>query len=151
MIVTERLKIYAAGEAEMKALIAREAAEPLKAAYKEMLDGALAHPAEWDWYAVRMIELADGTHIGELCFKGISPLGAAELGYGIREEYQGRGFATEAVTAVTEWALQQPGIKRVEAEADTNNAASLRVLEKCGFLPTGETGEEGPRFAKVTA
>ena len=31
-------------------------------------------------------------------------------------------------------------------DSDPDNAASQRVLEKCGFLATGEIGEEGPRF-----
>ncbi|MBQ9564560.1 MAG: GNAT family N-acetyltransferase, partial [Synergistaceae bacterium] len=67
-------------------------------------------------------------------------------GYGIAEEYRGWGYATEAVAAVVSWALRQPGVTRVEAETDAGNAASKRVLEKCGFVPTGESGKEGPRF-----
>lgn len=34
----------------------------------------------------------------------------------------------------------------VEAETAPDNKASQRVLEKCGFVPDGTTGEEGPRF-----
>lgn len=34
----------------------------------------------------------------------------------------------------------------ITAEKDPDNAASQRVLEKCGFKATGEIGEEGPRF-----
>jgi transcriptional regulator with XRE-family HTH domain len=34
----------------------------------------------------------------------------------------------------------------VEAETDPDNAASQRVLMKCGFRPNGETGEGGPRY-----
>lgn len=50
--------------------------------------------------------------------------------------------------AVVEWVLQQHKVGSVEAEAEAGNPASIRVLQKCGFLPTGETGEEGPRFAR---
>ena len=44
------------------------------------------------------------------------------------------------------WAFDNTGVVAVEAESDPDNAASQRVLEKCGFLATGEIGEEGPRF-----
>ncbi|MBQ6568743.1 MAG: GNAT family N-acetyltransferase, partial [Clostridia bacterium] len=75
--------------------------------------------------------------------------GTVEIGYGVLEEYQGQGYATEAVCAAVNRALQQPDITRVEAETEPDNQASRRVLEKCGFLPTGTVGEEGPRFFKV--
>ena len=143
MIQTERLNIHIASDDEMRDFIAAQELDVLREAYTEMLDGALAHPNERAWYAMWMIELRDGTHVGELCFKGISPDGAVEIGYGIDERYQGHGYATEAVSAVT---AQQEGISHVEAEAEEDNVASLRVLEKSGFVPTGERGEEGPRF-----
>ena len=149
IIETERLKIYPASEKQMKALIAAQTVDVLKAAYTEMLDGALAHPDRWAWYAIWMIELTDGTHIGELCFKGIDESGSTEIGYGISEVYQGHGYAPEAVDAVTDWALKQNGINRVTAEVETENIASVRVLEKSGFVPTGAFGEEGAIYRKV--
>ncbi len=132
----------------MEAFISMQAVDVLKAAYTEMLNGCLSHPDQWEWYAIWMIELKDGTHIGELCFKGITDEGSAEIGYGIAEEYQGHGYATEAVSALTDWAMEQPGIAYVTAEAEENNLASQRVLAKAGFVPTGETGEEGVLFIR---
>ena len=146
VIQTERLTLHIASDDEMRDLIAAQELDVLREAYTEMLSGALAHPNARAWYAMWMIELRDGTHVGELCFRGISPDGVAEIGYGIDERYQGHGYATEAVNAVTAWAAQQDGISRVEAEAEEENLASLRVLEKVGFVPTGERGEEGLRF-----
>ena len=146
MIQAERLIIHIASDDEMRDFIAAQELDVLREAYTEMLDGALAHPDERAWYAIWMIGLHDGTHVGELCFKGVAPDGAVEIGYGIGERYQRCSYATEAVSAVTEWAVQQDGITCVEAEAEEDNLASLRVLEKSGFVPTGERGEEGPRF-----
>ena len=146
MIETNRLKIYAASQRLMESFIESQTAEVLKAAYTEMLNGCLAHPNQWDWYAIWMIELKDGSHIGELCFKGLSADGIAEIGYGISEEYQNNGYATEAVSAVLEWAFSHSEIAAVEAETDTDNIASRRVLEKCGFALNGIIGEEGPRW-----
>ena len=146
MIETKRLKIYPAARERMEAFIAAEADAELKKAYTEMLEGCLRHPDQWHWYAMWMIELRDGTHIGDLCFKGLGANGAVEIGYGILEEYQSQGYATEAVGAAVIWALKQPDVTRVEAQTEPDNRASQRVLEKCGFLPSGTFGEEGPRF-----
>lgn len=148
MLETNRLRIYPASREQMEAFIAAEPADVLRAAYTEMLNGCLAHPAAWEWYAVWMIEEKDGTHVGELCFKGLSEDGAAEIGYGIGEAYQGRGYATEAVSAAVDWALRQPGVSCVTAETEASNIASQKVLAKAGLTKTGETGEEGPLFAR---
>ena len=147
MIETNRLKIFAASQDMMEAFIEAQTVDVLKAAYTEMLNGCLEHPDQWEWYAVWMIELKNGTHIGELCFKGLSADGITEIGYGINEEYRNNGYATEAVRAVLEWAISHPEVTSVEAETDSDNAASKRVLEKCGFALTGIIGEEGPRWA----
>ena len=130
----------------METIISSETNAELKAAYSEMLDGCLNNPDQWEWYAIWIIELRDGTHIGDLCFKGLDSNGVAEIGYGILEEYQGQGYATEAVEATLRWAFQNPNVTAIEAETDADNAASKRVLEKCGFLANGIMGKEGPRY-----
>ena len=146
MLKTEHLNIYPASREQMEAMIASEQDEELKKAYSEMLDGCLRHPNQWDWYAVWMIEKRDGTHIGDLCFKGLRENGIAEIGYGVLEAFQGQGYATEALHAACRWAVLHPDAQSLEAERDAGNAASQRVLEKCGFRPDGTFGEEGPRF-----
>lgn len=146
---TERFIIYTASRDEMQEIIDNEADEILKTAYLEMLQGALDHPDQWAWYAIWIIERKDGAKVGDLCFKGRNDDGSVEIGYGILTEYQGRGYATEAVEAMVSWALCQPEVRRVEAETEPENQASQRVLEKCGFIPAGTTGKEGPRFVKV--
>ena len=147
MIETKRLRIYPANRSQMEAIISSETNAELKAAYSEMLDGCLNNPDQWDWYAIWIIELRNGTHIGDLCFKGLDSNGVAEIGYGILEEYQGQGYATEAVKAALSWAFQNPNVTAIEAETDADNAASKRVLEKCGFIANGIIGKEGPRYA----
>lgn len=146
MIETKRLVIYPASREQMEALIASETNDELRKAYQEMLAGCLKAPDRWEWHAMWMIELKDGTHIGELCFKGLEADGTAEIGYGIAEEYRGRGYATEAVKAVSARAFEYPAVTAVTAETAADNTASQRVLEKCGFAASGENGEEGPRF-----
>ncbi len=141
-----RIRLIPCSREEMEELIAGEDDEELKSAYRQMLDGALKNPADWVWYAVWRIESPEGETIGDLSFKGMGPNGAVEIGYGIREEYRRQGYAAEAVSALVRWAARQPRVRRVEAETDPDNIASQRVLKKCGFVPTGTLGEEGPRF-----
>ncbi len=145
-IETHRLVIYPSSQEVMEQFIEAQTADVLKTAYTEMLTGSLEHPGQWEWYAIWMIELKDGTHIGELCFKGLSQSGIAEIGYGILEKYRNKGYTTEAVSAVLQWAFDDPAVTAVEAETDSENAASVRVLEKCGFKANGKTGEEGHRY-----
>ena len=147
MIETSRLQLYAASQETMETFIEKQTLDVLKTAYTEMLRGCLEHPDQWEWYAIWMIERKDGTHIGELCFKGLSADGIAEIGYGISEEYQNNGYATEAVKAILEWAFSHLEVNVVEAETDPDNIASKRVLEKCGFALNGVIGKEGPRWA----
>ena len=146
LIITERLNIRIASDDEMRELIAEQTDEGMKAAYGEMLAGCIAHPTQRQWYAVWLIGLKNGEHLGELCFRGLPPDGVVEIGYGLSPEFWGKGYATEAVTAAVEWASKQPGVTAVEAETDDENVASQRVLAKAGFVPTGMRGEEGPRF-----
>ena len=149
MIETNRLKIYAATQEIMEQFIESQTVDELKIAYTEMLNGCLNNPDQWEWYAIWMIELKDGTHIGELCFKGLDSDGIAEIGYGIYEEYQNNGYATEAVKALIQWAFNAPQVIAIEAETESENTASIRVLEKCGFKLNGKIGEEGPRYTII--
>ena len=149
IIETKRFTIHTASRDEMLHFIEEQTDDVLKMAYQEMLQGCLDYPSLWDWYSIWMIELKDGTHVGDLSFKGLNMDGSVEIGYGIRDDYQGQGYATEAVNAAVEWALQQSGVTRVEAETEPDNTASQRVLEKCGFISSGIMGEEGPRFVKM--
>lgn len=61
----------------------------------------------------------------------------AELGYWVREDRAGRGYATEAARALLAWAFRNLDLHRVTAFADVSNPSSARVLEKCGFTREG--------------
>lgn len=147
IIQTERLNIRLASNDEMRDIIAAQTDAELKKAYGEMLDMCVKYPEDRKWYAAWFIESETGKHIGDLCFKGLAD-GCVEMGYGILPEYWGNGYATEALKATVDWALEQPEVNAVEAETDANNFASQKVLEKAGFDPTGKIGEEVPRFVR---
>jgi RimJ/RimL family protein N-acetyltransferase len=60
-----------------------------------------------------------------------------ELGYVLAQDVWGTGYATEAVSAIKNWALAQPEIWRIWAYVDVENIASGRVLQKAGLEPEG--------------
>ncbi len=65
----------------------------------------------------------------------------AELGYWLGRTFRGRGFATEAVRAALDWAQRGWGRRAVLSSHFADNPASGRVLQKAGFLYTGEVRE----------
>ena len=54
-------------------------------------------------------------------------------------DYRNKGYATEAIQAMCNWALNQPLVKTVIAETDIENYSSHRVLQKCGMIKYNET------------
>ena len=134
-------------DSEIEEMMAEMHSDDLRAAYGEMLAGCRREPENRIWYAPWKMTLKNSReYMGDVGFKGSAKDHAVEIGYGILPSYEGNGYMTEAVQAMTRWAFAQQDVDFVEAETDPDNRASQRILEKCGFVPTGKTGEEGPRF-----
>ena len=147
-VETERMYLYPLSDEEMRLVIENESDSEMKQAYTEMLEGSLSNSDKRIWYAIWNMELKNesGIIVGDFCFKGLSDDGVIEIGYGLKEEYRHYGYMTEALKAITEWALSQESVKQVEAETDAENIASQKVLLQSGFISNGKMGEEGPRF-----
>ncbi len=62
---------------------------------------------------------------------------SGHFGYWLGEPYWGRGIMTDAVLAASQYALSHFGLVRLEAPVFAWNPASMRVLEKCGFVREG--------------
>lgn len=62
---------------------------------------------------------------------------AVDVGYVLARAHWGLGYVPEAVAAVRDWAMAQPGIWRFWAVCDVDNHASARVLEKVGMVREG--------------
>ena len=58
-----------------------------------------------------------------------------EIGYHIAKPFTKRGYATEAVSAFLPWAAKKHGLTEITGICLAENAASVRVMEKCGFTP----------------
>jgi [ribosomal protein S5]-alanine N-acetyltransferase len=59
---------------------------------------------------------------------------SAEIGYWLAEPFWGRGITTEALIALTEYAIGTHGLTRIYALPFAWNVASCRVLEKAGYV-----------------
>jgi [ribosomal protein S5]-alanine N-acetyltransferase len=82
--------------------------------------------------------LEDGAFIGWCSLTRWNPdYRSAALGYCFTDAAWGHGYATEAARALLQWAYDTLDLNRIQAETDTRNAASARVLEKVGFVREG--------------
>lgn len=85
-------------------------------------------------FAIR--ERATGDVIGEIAAAGTDG-GTPRLGYHIRPESWGRGYASEAVGAALDHAFGALGWSQIEADSFDDNTASVRILERAGFIRIG--------------
>ncbi len=103
----------------------------------------------WYWVLAR----DDGrVLIGNGGFKGPpDDAGQVEIGYEVLPAHQGHGYATETVATLAKWALRCADVETVVAECLPDNFASIRVLEKCGFVEVGDGLEQGSRLWRTSA
>lgn len=104
----------------------------VRADIEEMAHRVPGEPGGWVQFSVE--ERDGGRLVGDV---GISPAegepGVIKVGYTISPHVQGRGYATEAVQALVDYALDALGADVVRAYADADNAPSIRVAEKVGL------------------
>src|SRR5689334_6360317 len=67
-----------------------------------------------------------------------------EIGYWLREDAQGRGYASETVQLLARMAFDHLAANRVELRIDTTNVSSLRVAERLGFVLEGTLRRKMP-------
>lgn len=99
--------------------------------------------AGWSaWYVVR--REPERTLIGLFGFNGPpDEARTVTLGYALIDPAQARGYGTEALRALIDWAFSHPDVGMVAADTFLHLRASVRVLEKLGFVPGGEPTEPG--------
>jgi [ribosomal protein S5]-alanine N-acetyltransferase len=112
-----------------------------RAARAKLMKMPFARVTDHVWFTYWLVVVVSETcGVGFAGFKGMpDDEGVVEIGYGIAASYQGRGYATEAVGALIEWAFQFPNCIAVTAQTMKSNGASRRVLEKVGMRAYAET------------
>ncbi len=103
----------------------------------------------YGYWAAR--ETASGRYVGEIGFadfhRGIQPSidGVPEMGWALAGWAHGQGFASEAIAGALSWAREQWGEAPVVCMIDPDNAPSLKLAAKMGFLEvTRTTYREAP-------
>jgi ribosomal-protein-alanine N-acetyltransferase len=104
----------------------------------------LTHQEVYGFGLFTIEERDSGTVIGD-CGLELMDLGA-ELGYDLRRDRWGRGFATEAASAVRDHAFGELGIDRLVSLIRVGNQASSRVAEKVGMRRAADLDRDGTRY-----
>ena len=101
--------------------------------------------ARWGFhYVILRRDRLPGIAIGAGGFKGPPTNdGEVEIGYSILPEFQGQGFAAEAVAGWLESAFADPRISNVVAHTLESLSPSIRVLQRAGFTFAGSAHDEG--------
>ena len=102
----------------------------------EVLPAWLAHYEKYDAYGFwAAIDRTTGDFLGWFHLRPATgaPDDEPELGYRLRQDAWGRGYATEGSRALVDLAFERCGARRVVAETMTVNLASRRVMEKAGL------------------
>ena len=94
----------------------------------------IEHPEEYPLavdYLIIVKELR--TVIGSIDFKYLPINGVSEIGYGMKPEYEGKGYMTEAVNALLKYGKDN-GVSKVIADTKESNYKSQNVLKRNGFI-----------------
>ena len=73
----------------------------------------------------------------------------AEIGYWLSESYWGKGIATKALKTMTEYALRNFDLIRIYANVFQTNTASIKVLEKAGYILEGRLRKSVIKDGKI--
>jgi len=153
---TGRLRLVALNSEALLALLGRRQVESglpcrvaegivtpdvARAAGTKLRKMMLAPPADLPWLTYWLLVLREeDLGIGLAGFKGAPDrMGYVEIGYGLAGPYRRRGYMTEAVRALVDWAFAQPRCRAVLADTNTDNVASQRVLRRVGMSVVGRT------------
>ncbi|MFB6878848.1 GNAT family N-acetyltransferase [Streptomyces sp. NPDC056323] len=98
---------------------------------------AAAEPEEPGWFQYAIELKVERCLVGDVGVNLHENRMQAELGFTLGTQWQGHGYATEAVRAVLRDLFERRGLHRVSAECDVRNLNSQRLLERVGFLREG--------------
>jgi RimJ/RimL family protein N-acetyltransferase len=162
VIRTERLELVSFSAAAMRAAVAGDAeraGELLGASIVGRLDDQLREffeirladlavdPGVQPWLG-RAVVLASAGPLGRRVIGSVGfhgrpdAAGRAEVGYQVEPASRGRGFATEAVRGLLDWAATEHGVRSFRASIAPDNAPSLALASRLGFAVVGRRIDE---------
>jgi [ribosomal protein S5]-alanine N-acetyltransferase len=108
----------------------------------ERVAGWQREHAEFGLGKQRLSRKSDGAFVGRAGFS-INDGNVLELGYSLAQAHWSQGYASEIAQALSDWLFATRAETHFIGFAHRENAASRRVLEKIGMLPTHEAMIEG--------
>lgn len=132
------IELVARNRDEVAATIAAMDASVRAQMSQDWWDKFHASAFEDPWVHGFRVCLPGGAEVGMGSFKGPPVNGSVEIAYAIVPEHQGKGYATEAARAMTDYAFRSPEVTLVCAHTLPDGIASQRVLQKAGFRHVGE-------------
>jgi len=136
---TKNLKLVPQSLEEVRAMV--EAMTPSEKAElsADWLERLRTSTSADPWvFGFSMVQLDSGAAVGTCAFKAPPSDGFVEIAYGVAPEHQGKGYATEAAQALTNYAFASGNVRVVVAHTRPEPNASTHVLTKCGFRRIGE-------------
>ena len=118
----------------------------------EMLLAAFAlRPEEMEWHRYVVLRGERRVLVGTVnAGRWSGDPNEAEVGYALVPEFWRRGLATEAAMALVEFVEASGAVRRLCAHTYPELTASVRILERCGFVLEGPGAEERTvRYGKV--
>jgi len=101
-----------------------------------------ADPTLTGWSAWYIVQVKPAVLVGSIGLSGRPDAdGCVECGYALLPKYQRKGYATEAMGGLIDWAFSHPEVRRIRAHTYRNLPASIRVLEKNGLSHVGDGDE----------
>ena len=82
-------------------------------------------------------EKQSGKFVGSFAFIPVEKTEDSQLGYALLKEYWGKGFATEAIALVVEYAFRRLNLHKLTAGCYSNNIASVKAFKHAGFIEEG--------------
>ncbi|QUG41913.1 GNAT family N-acetyltransferase [Psychrobacillus sp. INOP01] len=106
---------------------------------KIRIEQSLKKTDEGHLYAFGIFLKATDILIGDISLTQIArgDLQSCYTGFTLDKEYNGKGYTTEALQLIVDFAFRELKLHRIEAGAMPDNIASIRVLEKAGFKKEG--------------
>jgi RimJ/RimL family protein N-acetyltransferase len=104
------------------------------------------HRPEWGMFV--LVRREDGRAVGGMGFHSApDEAGRVEIGYDLAESARGNGYATEALRALSAWALAREDVTSLFATVDRANSPSQGVMSRAGFIQVPAEDGDGEQYA----
>ena len=95
------------------------------------------------WGAWQVLLVSSSEIVGSLELRAPDGDGRVECAYAMPARYERKGYATEAIGGIIDWAFAHPAVRRIRAHAPRAQPAAIRVLEQNGLSHVGDGDEPG--------